>query len=418
VRKRAAVIPRSPALTGEVDSPYAWFRLGVSVLLCTIGGVAMWSVVVALPAVQAEFGVARGSASLPYTLTMIGTATGNIVVGRLVDRIGIVWPLRVAAVMLCLGYVAASLSQNLPEFALASGLLMALFGSSVTFGPLMADVSRWFIRRRGVAVSICAAGSYLSGTIWPPVVQHFIAEIGWRQTHAWIGGFCLLTILPLSWFLRRTPVASTVPGRAGAARVFGGTIPGLSLGSVQTLLCVAGVCCCVAMAMPQVHLVAYCSDLGYGPAHGAQMLSVMLIFGIVSRVGSGFIADRIGGLRTLLLGSVAQMTALLMYLGFDGLFSLYAVSALFGLFQGGIVPAYALIVREYFPAREAGARIGVVITATMTGMALGGWMSGAIFDLTGSYQAAFLNGIGFNVVNAVIAVLLLTRASGRRLATA
>ncbi len=405
-------------MTSEVDSPYAWFRLGVSVLLCTIGGVAMWSVVVALPAVQAEFGVARGSAALAYTLTMIGTATGNIVVGRIVDRIGIVWPLRIAAVMLCLGYLAASLSRTVAEFALAQGLLMALFGASVTFGPLMADVSRWFVRRRGLAISICAAGSYLAGTIWPPVVQHFIAEIGWRQTHAYIGVFCLVTILPLSWFLRRHPIASTAPISSSAAVRSGGGIPGLSAGTLQVLLCVAGVSCCVAMAMPQVHLVAYCSDRGYGPARGAEMLSGMLICGIISRVGFGFVADRIGGLRTLLVGSFAQMTALLLYVGFDGLVSLYVVSALFGLFQGGIVPAYAVIVREYFPAREAGARIGLVLTATMAGMALGGWMSGAIFDMTGSYQAAFLNGIGWNVLNAAIAVLLLARASGRRLATA
>ena len=408
---------RLPPATAEVDSPYAWFRLGVSVLICTIGGVAMWSVVVALPAVQAEFGVARGSASLPYTLAMLGTATGNVIVGRLVDKIGIVWPLRMASVMLCVGYLAASYSQNLAEFALAHGLLLSLFGCSVTFGPLMADVSQWFIRRRGVAVSVCAAGSYLSGAIWPPVVQHLIAAVGWRQTHAMIGVFCLVTILPLSWLLRPRPVASTQPA-AARVRPSGAGIPGLSPTALTTLLCIAGVGCCVAMAMPQVHLVAYCSDLGYGPAQGASMLSVMLLCGIVSRVGSGFIADRIGGLRTLLLGSVAQMAALVLYLGFDGLVSLYIVSALFGLFQGGIVPAYALIVREYFPAREAGARIGIVLTATMAGMALGGWMSGVIFDLTGSYQAAFLNGIGFNVVNVAIATLLLVRASGRRFAAA
>jgi MFS family permease len=412
------VIPHQFAPTGEVDSRYAWFRLGVSVLLCAIGGVAMWSVVVVLPSVQAEFGVARGSASLPYTLTMLCTAVGNIVVGRLLDRVGIVLPLRIAAVMLCLGYLAASFAQNLTEFALAQGLLMALFGCSVTFGPLMADVSHWFIRRRGVAVSVCAAGSYLSGTIWPPVVQHLIAAHGWRQTHVFIGVFCLITILPLSWFLRRRPVASAAPVRATTFVRTGAGIPGLSPTALTVLLSVAGVACCVAMSMPQVHLVAYCSDLGYGPARGAEMLSVMLLFGVVSRVGSGFVADRIGGLRTLLLGSVAQAVALLLYLAFDGLLSLYVVSALFGLFQGGIVPSYALIVREYFPAREAGARIGVVLTSTMAGMALGGWMSGVIFDVTGSYQAAFLNGIGWNVLNAGIVALLLARVIGRRLATA
>ena len=302
--------------------------------------------------------------------------------------------------MLCLGYLVASQAQSLTQFALASGLLMALCGCSVTFGPLMADVSMWFVRRRGIAVSVVAAGSYLAGTIWPPVVQHLIAAYGWRHTHAMIGVFCLVTILPLSWFLRRRPVVGPTTVRGPGAVRAGVGVPDLSPTALTALLCVAGVACCVAMATPQVHLVAYCTDLGYGPAQGAAMLSVMLIGGIVSRVGSGFIADRIGGLRTLLLGSIAQMTALVLYLGFSGLYSLYVVSALFGLFQGGIVPSYALIVREYFPAREAGRRIGVVITATMGGMALGGWLSGEIFDLTGSYGPAFLNGIGWNVLNA------------------
>jgi MFS family permease len=161
------------------------------------------------------------------------------------------------------------------------------------------------------------------------------------------------------------------------------------------------------MSMPQVHIVAYCGDLGYGPARGAEMLSLMLGLGVVSRLASGLIADRIGGVATLMLGSTLQCLALLFYLPFDGLTSLYVVSALFGLSQGGIVPSYALIVRDYFPAREAGARISLVLMATIVGMALGGWMSGAIFDLTGSYQAAFLNGIGWNLLNMSIAFWLL-----------
>ncbi len=377
----------------------------------------MWSVVVALPAVQAEFGVARGSASLPYTLVMIGAATGNVLFGRVVDRVGIVPPLLIAATALCLGYLAAGLSRNIGEFALAQGLI-GLLGSAVTFGPLMADVSHWFVRRRGIAVSVCAAGSYLSGTIWPPVVQHLIAAFGWRHTHVAVGVFCLVSVAPLALLLRRKPVlAGPRPGVAAA-----GWAPressGFSPGGLQILLCVAGVACCVAMAMPQVHLVAYCGDLGYGPAHGATMLSIMLACGIVSRVGCGFIVDRLGGLRTLLLGSAAQMFALLLYLGFDGLLSLYVISALFGLFQGGIVPAYAIIVREMFPAREAGTRIGVVLTATMLGMALGGWMSGMIFDATGSYRAAFANGIAWNALNLGIAMLLLARGRSPRIAAA
>jgi MFS family permease len=182
---------------------------------------------------------------------------------------------------------------------------------------------------------------------------------------------------------------------------------GLSLSTAQALLCIAGVACCVAMSMPQVHIVAYCADLGYGAARGAEMLSIMLTFGIVSRLVSGAICDRIGGLRTLILGSVLQGLALLLFIPFDGLISLYVISALFGLFQGGIVPSYAIIVREYFPPKEAGARVGTVIMATMFGMALGGWLSGEVFDLTGSYNAAFLNGIGWNLLNFSIALFLL-----------
>jgi len=191
----------------------------------------------------------------------------------------------------------------------------------------------------------------------------------------------------------------------------------LSSRALQVLLILAGLCCCVAMSMPQVHLVAYCSDLGYGPARGAEMLSLMLGFGIFSRLATGFIADRIGGVATLLMGSLLQGVALFLYLLFDGLVSLYVISALFGLFQGGIVPSYAIIVREYFAPREAGTRIGLVIMATLFGMALGGWMSGEIFDLAGSYRAAFANGLAWNLLNVTIAAWLLLR-SGRRLAMA
>jgi MFS family permease len=184
--------------------------------------------------------------------------------------------------------------------------------------------------------------------------------------------------------------------------------------TAQLMLCVAGVACCVAMAMPQVHIVAYCGDLGYGAARGAQMLSLMLACGIVSRLVSGLICDRIGGVRTLVLGSLLQGTALLLFLPFDGLVSLYVVSALFGLFQGGIVPSYAIIVREHFPPAEAGARVGTVLMATLFGMALGGWMSGKVFDLTGSYHAAFVNGIAWNLLNLSIALVLLRRTGGLR----
>ncbi|MGA7182436.1 MAG: MFS transporter, partial [Pseudolabrys sp.] len=247
--------------------------------------------------------------------------------------------------------------------------------------------------------------------IWPPVVQHLIATFGWRATHIGIGIFCFVAMLPLVFALRRRlDIYRTETEEEAAARL--AEVPFSPL-TLQVLLCIAGVACCVAMSMPQVHIVAYCGDLGYGVARGAEMLSLMLGFGIVSRVGSGFIADRIGGVRTLLLGSVLQGVALFLYLWFDGLLSLYVISALFGLFQGGIVPSYAMIVREYFSPREAATRLGLVLMATLLGMALGGWLSGLVFDLTGSYRAAFLNGLGWNLMNVVIMVWLLQRTRRR-----
>jgi len=395
------------------DSPAAWLRLGIAVALSTIGGVGMWSVVVALPAIQADFGVARADAALPFTFAMFGFAGGGVLMGRLADRFGVAVPLALGTLALGFGYLAVGYSSSLWQVALAHGLLIGV-GCSASFGPLMADISHWFWRRRGIAVAIAAAGNYLAGTVWPPVVQHFIASTGWRATHIGIGLFLLVSMLPLVFLLRRRIEHQHHEAAHAAAARRQAEAPFSPL-TLQVLLCIAGVACCVAMSMPQVHLVAYCGDLGYGAARGAEMLSLMLGFGIVSRVASGFIADRIGGVRTLLLGSLLQGVALLLYLLFDGLASLYAISALFGLFQGGIVPSYAIIIREYFSPREAGTRLGLVLMATLLGMALGGWMSGAIFDVAGSYQAAFLNGVGWNLLNVAIMSWLLLRTRNRPL---
>ncbi len=385
----------------------------MTLVLMTIGSGAMYVVSVVLPAVQTEFGVGRADASLPYTLMMVGFGLGGIAMGRLADRFGVMFVVLLGAAGLGTGFVAAGLSGSLLAFALAHGLLLGAVGSAATFAPLVADASLWFVRRRGIAVAICASGNYFAGAIWPPVVQHFVDTAGWRHTYIGLGVFCAVSMPLLAMAMRaRPPAASAATGTARGAAMPSTRPFGLSLGQAQALLCVAGVACCVAMAMPQVHIVAYCGDLGYGAARGAQMLSLMLACGIVSRLVSGLICDRIGGVRTLLLGSVLQGTALLLFVPFDGLVSLYVVSALFGLFQGGIVPSYAIIVREYFPPAEAGARVGTVLMATLFGMALGGWMSGKVFDLTGSYSAAFLNGIAWNLLNLSIAVVLLMRARG------
>jgi MFS family permease len=393
------------------DSAVSWLRLAVAMVLSTIGGVGMWSMVVALPAIQTDFGVDRAAASLPYTLTMLGFAGGGVLMGRLADRFGITLPIIISTLMLSAGYMAVSYSNSLWQVAAAHGLIG--LGCSATFAPLMADISHWFVRRRGIAVALAATGNYLAGTIWPPVVQHFIAADGWRATYIGIGLFCLVTMLPLSQAMRRKIADHHAAAASAEAARRQADLP-LSPTALQVLLYIAAVACCVAMSMPQVHIVAYCGDLGYGVARGADMLSLMLGCGIVSRIASGFIADRIGGVGTLLLGSVLQGMALLLYLMFDGLFSLYVISALFGLFQGGIVPSYAIIVREYFPSEEASTRVGLTIMASVLGMALGGWVSGAIFDLTGSYQAAFLNGLGWNLLNVSIATFLMLRSRGSR----
>jgi len=385
-------------------------RLLVTLALMTVGASGMYVVAVVLPTVQAEFGVDRADASMPYTMLMVGFGIGGMLMGRMADRFGVMVPLLIGATSLGLGFAAAGMAPNIWVFGLAHGVLIGLCGASCTFAPLIADTSLWFVRRRGIAVAVCASGNYLGGAIWPTIVQHFVVSVGWRHTYFGLGIFAFVTMGGLALLMRRRPPhASFATTRSGATAPPGRPF-GLTPLQAQVLLCIAGIACCVAMAMPQVHIVAYCGDLGYGAARGAEMLSVMLGFGIASRLISGLICDRIGGLRTLLLGSALQGVALLLFLPFDGLVSLYVISALFGLFQGGIVPSYAIIVRENFPPGEAGTRVGAVIMCTMLGMALGGWMSGKVFDLTGSYHAAFINGIAWNLLNLSIAFALFRRA--------
>jgi MFS family permease len=403
-RQRTEVVaPQVPS----IETPYSWIRLIVSIILSTLGCVGLWSLAVALPAVQADFGVHRAGASLPYTLTMVGFMIGGVVVGRLADRFGILPPLAGGTILMGLGYILTASAPNLPVFAVVSGLTIGL-GSAASFAPLVADASLWFDRHRGLAMSLATVGSSLSGVVWPPIIQYFIAEVGWRHTHIGIGIVCLATMLPLALVLRRRPVFHKTTVEAAGTGNANQAI-GLPPNVTHALLTLAGLCCCVAMAMPQVHLVAYCADLGYGPARGAEMLAVMLGFGVASRLIFGWLLNHIGGLPSLLLGSTMQAIALALYLPFDGLASLYVVSAIFGLAQGGLVPSYAVIIRELFPAQEAGLRVSLAISTTLAGMALGGWLAGAIYDCTGSYAAALVNGIAWNIVNMAIVFWLLQR---------
>lgn len=389
-----------------LDSGYSWRRLGLSLALSIVGNVGMWAVILVLPSMQAEFGLDRADSTIPYTLTMAGFAIGNGLIGRAVDRFGITRALIGAAILQALGFLLSAMLQGFATVTLLHVLVG--FGAAACFAPLIADVSLWFLNRRGIAVGLIASGNYLSGALWPLLLAGTISDGGWRPAYTILGIAILAVVIPGALFLRRPlPIeAISQSDRISSARA---RSSGFSPNTLTLMLGLAGIACCVAMSMPQVHIVAFCVDLGYGPAVGGQMLSLMLLGGVGSRIVSGLLADKIGGVRTLLIGSVLQALALVAYLPSNGLISLYVVSTIFGLSQGGIVPSYAVIVREYLPARQAGSRVGLVIMTTIIGMALGGWMSGWIYDISGSYFLAFLNGIAWNLLNVGIVLMILLR---------
>ncbi|MCR9256590.1 MAG: MFS transporter [Alphaproteobacteria bacterium] len=390
----------------------------MSLTVATIGSVGMWAIILAMPSVEQDFGTTRAEASLAYTATMLGFAFGNVAMGHLVDRFGVTPVLILASLMISGGHFLAAGAESLWFLSVCQGVLIGL-GTAAGFGPLVADISHWFKKRRGIAIAAGASGNYLAGVVWPIFLRDAIDAEGWRAAYEMIGVITLVTMIPLSLFLlRKAPHLTETDEKVKAAMESPAVNAGLSPAMLQWLLIFAGVACCVAMSMPQVHIVAYCADLGYGVAVGAEMLSLMLAGGVASRLLFGLLADHIGGVKTLLLGSALQCMALFLYIPFDGLVSLYVVSLIFGLSQGGIVPSYAVVIREYLPAREAGQRIGLVMMATVIGMALGGWLSGLVFDLTGSYQLAFINGILWNFANMGIIALILFRSRPSKTALA
>lgn len=395
----------------------AWYpivRLIAAFSLMTTGSSAMYATILTLKPVGFEFDVNRGLASLPYTLFMVGYGIGGVAMGRVTDRVGVMYPMILGGICLPLGYYLAANADEFWQYCAAVFLLCGFLGSAVTFAPIVADISLWFTGRRGLAVAIVASGSYVSGVIWPPALQTFIDDVGWRATYEGTAFVVAGIMLPLSLLLYKRPtIVNFTAGTGGLASPRAAL--GLSPVSLQCAICAAGIGCCVAMAMPQVHIVAYATDLGHAAQRGAEMIALMTGFGVVSRLLSGWISDRIGGLKTLLLGSTLQCIMLAMYLTNDTLTALYVISAAFGMSQGGIVPSYAIIVRTFFPAGEAGWRIGTAFLFTIIGMAFGGWLAGALYDLTGDYFVSFITAIGFNIMNMVIAATLLARARERRL---
>lgn len=403
---------RDTAPDTTLDSRASWMRLSVSMLIATVGNAGIWIIVLIMPAIQAEFGVDRAAASIPYALTLLAFAFGNYGVGWAVDRIGFAVTQAICAVMIGIGMAAAALSPSYEVFIVAQVIIG--LGASASFGPLIADISLWFMRRRGTAVGIAACGNYIAGAVWPLALTGLLVTDGWRAVYIAMGVITVVAVLPLTLLLRAKLPESAMAAATSAAAAARRQVSMTPL-QLQLLLSVAGVACCVAMAMPQVHIVSYCVDLGYGPAVGAEMLALMLAGGAVSRFISGLVADWLGGIKTVLIGSALQGIALFFYIPFDGLASLYVVSTIFGLAQGGIVPGYAVIVREFMPPKEAGARVGFVMMSTIAGMSLGGWMTGFIYDLTGSYQIAFLNGIAWNWLNIMILGTVLWRSRPPRM---
>ena len=390
----------------EHDSLYSWTRLFIALLLATVGNIGMWVVVIVLPDIQLEFKIDRGTASIPFALTMVGFAIGNWVMGHVVDRYGITKTIILAATVNTAGYIAAMYVNNVYSLSILQFFIG--LGTAAAFGPLIADTSHWFLKRRGIAVALIASGNYFSGAIWPPLFNNTLQSDGWRDVYWILALSTVFIMIPLSFLLAKK-ISEETARISDAASSDKRQNVSISPKALTILLSIAGIGCCVAMSMPQVHIVAFCIDLGFGPAVGAEMLSLMLIGGIISRLINGLVADKLGGVYTLLIGSTLQCIALFLYLPFDGLVSLYIVSLVFGLSQGGIVPSYAIIIREYLPGADAGTRVGFVMMCTIMGMAIGGWMSGWIYDLTGSYAAAFWNGIVWNFLNIAIVLFLITR---------
>ena len=405
-------------MRNRIREVYPLIRLATVLALMTLGCSAMYAGVMVLEPLALELDTGRGNSSLIYGTFMIGFALGGVFMGQLADRMGIMIPALIGSLALPAGFYLAAHASSILEICLAFSLLCGFLGSSFSMAPLIADISHWFSRRRGLAVGIAFSGSYVAGAIWPPILQRMFDAQGWRESFVDLALLTLILMALLSLLLYpRSPINKQLPTASSANSNL--TNSAISAGTLQSLIYLAGFGCCVAMAMPQVHIVPYVMDLGHPAIRGAEMLGLMLGFGVISRIGSGWLSDRIGGLATLVLGSALQLAVLIAFLTGNSLVFLYGISIAFGLSQGGIVPSYTIILRAFFPPKQAGWRISTSFLFTVAGMAFGGWIAGLLYDLTGSYTVSFLNAIGFNILNLWVAASLLKKsgAIGTRAST-
>jgi MFS family permease len=385
----------------SVESRSSWIVACAALAAMSVSYGAPQITVVGLRPIAASLGDARELPALAYSLAWIGTAVGGLAMGRIADRIGVRWTVAFGSSMVAVGLLVAS-GGAAWQLVLGHGLFIGLLGNAGLNAPLYVYVSRWFDRRRGTALALISSGQYVAGVLWPSLFAWAIGAYGWQHTMRLFAGFEVLAVAPMALVLLRNPpdaaVAASVAGTARRAPRVLGLPPGIAL----LALGLASFCCCVPMAMPQGHLVAFCGDLGIPASQGAAMLSVLLGCAFISRQFWGWLSDRIGGLRTVLAASAFQFTAMTGFLLTQNEFGLFFVSAMFGLGFSGLIPAYVLAVRELFPPAEAGWRVPTLLLFSGSGMAAGGWLAGWIYDHTGFYAAAFATGLGFNLLNLLI----------------
>ena len=398
------------------ETAYGWVVVFASLALHSIGLGAPTLLFVALKPIAADLETVRAVPSLAYSVMMVGAGVGGVAMGWWMDRWGIFQPVVFGSVMIALGALLASRAEGPWSLFIASGLLIGLLGKSAMIAPLVANATRWFDRRRGLAIAILTSGQGLAGAIWPPVIQYFNDLVGWRGTFVYFSIFAAATMLPLALLLRpRPPPEAAAGGAAERDRTADGPRPDFSPRVVQAILWLAGVCCCTAMAVPIVHLVSHATDQGYSLEESARLLSGLFLAGFVSRIGFGILADRIGAIRTLLIGS-ASMGIMLFVFAFTTTYAgLMAAALLFGLGFSGIMPCYPLLIRRFFPVTEVGWRIATHYLFSAGGMALGGWLGGFVFDLAGTYPPAFLAALAFNLLNFGLVGLLFVRQRRIRL---
>ena len=386
----------------SVETPYGWVVVFASLALHSISLGAPAILFVALKPIAADLDAVRAVPSMAYSLMMIGTGIGGIAMGRWMDRYGVMQPVLFGAVMICLGALLASHAEGRWSLYIATGLLMGLLGKAAMVAPLVANVTRWFDRRRGLAVAIITSGQGLAGAVWPTVVQHFNELVGWRGTFLYFGVFAAATMVPAAFLLRPRPPIAVSDRPAGGIDADDRRVLDLPPHVAQGLMWLAVIGCCTAMSVPIVHLVSHVTDQGYTLEQGARVLSVLFVAAFVSRLGFGMLADRIGPVRTLLIGSVSMAAMLLAFTFATSYTGLLTAALLFGLGFSGIMPCYPLLIRLLFPVSQAGGRIAAQYMFAAGGMALGGWLGGVVFDLTGSYSPAFLVAFAFNAMNFVV----------------